>query len=210
MRMHQPLQNRQKVVTDDNVSSSFLPPLDSGRSYSTISSVRLSEPRATIGCGEKRYVHGFDLFLSQSGKGAVGWKAPPKPARETVVRQPTQMQSDAAKRLSQGLSVASVNHSARQRYIAQNHLNLPNALASTGYSVVLDPHEYQQLQSGPTAGQNGYSVGAGAGAGAGTAAGTSSTALLGGPYVPVYGGIYPAFNSDAKAETLWPSTKANR
>lgn len=151
----------------------------------------------------------------QSGKGAVGWKAPPKPARETVVRQPTQMQSDAAKRLSQGLSVASVNHSARQRYIAQNHLNLPNALASTGYSVVLDPHEYQQLQSSPNMGQNAYGAGAGGGAGAGASAtsgslGASSTALLGGPYVPVYGGIYPAFNSDAKAETLWPSTKANR
>jgi hypothetical protein len=48
MRMHQPLQNRQKVVTDDNVSSSFLPPLDSGRSYSTINSV--SHPVSMPAC----------------------------------------------------------------------------------------------------------------------------------------------------------------
>jgi hypothetical protein len=115
------------------------------------------------------------------------------------------MQSDAAKRLSQGLSVASVNHSARQRYIAQNHLNLPNALASTGYSVVLDPHEYQQLQPGANTGQNPYGAGAGA-----TSASTLAASQLGGPYVPVYGGIYPAFTPEPKAEALWPSTKANR
>lgn len=53
MRMHQPLQNRQKVVTDDNVSSSFLPPLDSGRSYSTINSVR-AVPESRRKCKEKR------------------------------------------------------------------------------------------------------------------------------------------------------------
>jgi hypothetical protein len=151
----------------------------------------------------------------QNGRGVVGWKAPPKPARETVVRQPTQGQSDAAKRLSQGLSVANVNHSARQRYIAQNHLNLPGALASTGYSVVLDPYEYQPQPVAP----QGYippstATGAGQGTGQGqpTASGGAVPAVanLGAPYVPVYGGVFPTFGTDAKPEGLWPSTKANR
>lgn len=46
------------------------------------------------------------LVEQQSAKGVVGWKAPPKPVRKEIVRQPTQTQADAAKRLSQGLSVA--------------------------------------------------------------------------------------------------------
>jgi hypothetical protein len=157
----------------------------------------------------------------QNGRGVVGWKAPPKPARETVVRQPTQGQSDAAKRLSQGLSVANVNHSARQRYIAQNHLNLPGALASTGYSVVLDPYEYQPQPLAPLAplAPQGYippSTAAGAGQGTGQGQPTASggavpaVANLGAPYVPVYGGVFPTFGADPKPEGVWPSTKANR
>lgn len=39
MRMHQPLHPRSKVVTDDNVSSSFLPPLDSGSTRSSFSTL---------------------------------------------------------------------------------------------------------------------------------------------------------------------------
>ena len=48
----------------------------------------------------------------------VGWKAPPKPVRKEIARQPTQTQADAAKRLSLGLSVsasAQRDAAARQR-----------------------------------------------------------------------------------------------
>lgn len=139
------------------------------------------------------------------GKGAVGWKAPPKPARETVViKQPTQVQTESAKRLSQGLSVKS-DHTNRHRYISQNHLNVPNALANTGYSVVLDPHEYQQLGQ-PGAG----GMGAGMQMQAPNGATAGGTAGIGNAYIPVYGGVYPTFSKELKSEVVWPSTKANR
>lgn len=137
----------------------------------------------------------------------MGWKAPPKPARETVVKQPTQGQADAAKRLSQGLSVAANHQTARYRYVGQNHLNVPNALANTGYSVVLDPHEYQQLSYGAGAGAVGT---AGAGMQQQAPNGTGLVQAGGAPYVPVYGGVYPTFNKDAKYEVIGPSTKASR
>jgi hypothetical protein len=218
MRMHQPLHLQRKVITDDNVTDkSFLPPLDAGSSrssFSAISSVRFL-PYACSKLSVWLMLLWCLCVDVQNGRGVVGWKAPPKPARETVVRQPTQGQSDAAKRLSQGLSVANVNHSARQRYIAQNHLNLPGALASTGYSVVLDPYEYQPQPLAP----QGYippSTAAGAGQGTGQSQPTASggavpaVANLGAPYVPVYGGVFPTVGTDAKPEGLWPSTKANR
>lgn len=149
----------------------------------------------------------------------MGWKAPPKPVRETVVRQPTQGQAEAAKRLSQGLSVTNAHQApSRQRYIAQNQLNAPGAIASTGYSVVLDPHEYhQQMQNGGFASGMQQPGSAGNGNGAGSLGPTgpgngamSSTAALGAPYLPVYGGVYPTFGAEAKPEGAWPSTKASR
>lgn len=157
--------------------------------------------------------------MSLQGKGAVGWKAPPKPAREAVVRQPTQGQSDAAKRLSQGLSVASTQP-PRARYAAQSLVGMPNALASSGYSVVLDPTEFSLLNSPGSAGvpqagvpgnpgaypHGAYPHGAYANGGGQQQAGVAP----GNPYQPVYGGIYPAFNRDGKPEAVWPSTKANR
>ena len=137
------------------------------------------------------------------GKGAVGWKAPPKQTREPVVRQPTQGQTEAAKRLSQGLSVDTNKSTARSnRYVAHNILGAPTPLA-----VVLDPTEYQQqsmmMAGAPqgAAGYGGYASGAPQQGGA---------VAPGNPYQPVYGGIYPAFNRDGKPEAVWPSTKANR
>ena len=144
----------------------------------------------------------------------MGWKAPPKPARETVVRQPTQGQSDAAKRLSQGLSVANTQQ-PRARYSAQNLVGMPNALASSGYSVVLDPTEFSLLNAPGSAGvpQAGVPANPGAhqhGAYANGAGQQQAGVAPGNPYQPVYGGLYPAFNRDGKPEAVWPSTKANR
>ena len=109
MRLRCPLPNRAK--TDEN-KDNFLPPLaPPSTSRSNMSSMG-------------------------TGKGVVGWKAPPKPARDSVVKQPTASQSESAKRLSQGLSVAHTR--AAQR-------NLNNAQVTIGdvgtYSVVLDPQE---------------------------------------------------------------------
>ena len=152
------------------------------------------------------------LFFSfgNQGKGAVGWKAPPKPVRDTAVRQPTQGQSDAAKRLSQGLSVTR-DQSARGRYTSQNMLGVPNPLASSGYSVVLDPTEYSQMgANAPSPTQQGIPTNGAYPTGAYANVPQQAGAAPGNPYTPVYGGIYPAFNRDGKPEAVWPSTKANR
>ena len=106
MRLRCPLPNRAK--TDD---ASFLPPLDPP------SSSRSS--MSTMG----------------TGKGVVGWKAPPKVVKESVVKQPTASQTESAKRLSQGLSVA---HNRAQRA----NINAQVTIGDVGtYSVVLDPQE---------------------------------------------------------------------
>jgi hypothetical protein len=108
------------------------------------------------------------LLLKKAGKGIVGWKAPPKPVRKEPVRQPTQTQSDAAKRLSQGLSVSAASHresSVRHRnnnvasnlfysssankyvflcYFMHFYCSKYNYFSGNNYlphGVVLDPHE---------------------------------------------------------------------
>lgn len=70
----------------------------------------------------------------------VGWKAPPKPAAKETVKQPTVSQLEAAKRLSQGISVAA--------NAANAPLRARNGSGSVGdsYSVVLDPAEYAAAQ----------------------------------------------------------------
>lgn len=141
MRLRCPLPNRAK----SDESQGFLPPLDppsSSRSqYSSMG----------------------------NGKGVVGWKAPPKPNRNAEpLKQPTQMQSDAAKRLSQGLSVTQTASSSRrqqtihQQQILQQQFN-PAAGGNSMYSVVLDPQEqndqqnygYYNLNSASSGSQNG-------------------------------------------------------
>ena len=49
---------------------------------------------------------------SSQGSRGVGWRAPPKPQEKKDIRQPTQTQLDAAKRLSQGLSVSQTSTSS--------------------------------------------------------------------------------------------------
>lgn len=112
MRLRCPLPNRAK--TDEN-KDNFLPPLEPpASSRSTMSSMG-------------------------TGRGVVGWKAPPKPVREAVVKQPTALQSESAKRLSQGLSVA---HTRGQRA----NTNAQVTIGDVGtYSVVLDPQELNSL-----------------------------------------------------------------
>lgn len=75
-----------------------------------------------------------------TGRGVVGWKAPPKIVRESVVKQPTASQSESAKRLSQGLSVA---HARGQRANANPQVVAIGDVAT--YSVVLDPQEMNSM-----------------------------------------------------------------
>ena len=81
---------------------------------------------------------------------------------------------------------------------------MPSALASTGYSVVLDPHEYQQMHPSSS------------GVGAAAAGSSSGSAVQTGgqqvsnAYLPIYGGGFPTFNGESKPDPVWPSTKANR
>lgn len=72
-----------------------------------------------------------------NGKGVVGWKAPPKPQKHDVPKQPTPSQQESAKRLSQGLSVA---NTVRQRNASQAAVALLQSTEAQ-YSVVLDPQE---------------------------------------------------------------------
>lgn len=75
------------------------------------------------------------IFSLQSAKG-IGWKAPPEPERKPAPKEPGIDQLDAAKRLSQGLSVKEVKHSVRQRTTAENALSTRYAA-----SVVLDQQQ---------------------------------------------------------------------
>eukprot|EP01040_Poterioochromonas_malhamensis_P013614 gene13613-15000_t len=113
-RKFRPLPHRVKTEEGSAGSSgSFLPPLDPpASSRSSFSSMG-------------------------TGKGVVGWKAPPKPVKYEAPKQPTPSQQDAAKRLSQGLSVAST---VRQRNATQAAVSLLQN-NETQYSVVLDPQE---------------------------------------------------------------------
>jgi hypothetical protein len=166
------------------------------------------------------------LSCIQSGKG-VGWKAPPKVVREPL-KQPTQGQADAAKRLSQGLSVAPTGNSVRQRSLSgivqHNGGGGGGGFNNSSYSVVLDPQEYNQLQAAALGAINNNSTNNGANSmaamqqlqqqqylanqqqqgGGGAVAGTT------GAYLPVYGGVYTPFNSNGKQEAMWPSSKASR
>jgi len=145
MRLHCPLPNR--GIEKDNGSSSSLPLIDSSNNTSRTSSSTMS---------------------TQSAKGVVGWKAPPKPVRKEIVRQPTQTQADAAKRLSQGLSVSA--SAQRDAAVRQRNSGISNNLfhcSSTNFSgyppngIILDPQEYPQhmyisnmMNQGPTNGIN--------------------------------------------------------
>lgn len=114
MRLRCPLPNRTKAEADSvSTNSNFLPPLDAPSSSRS----------SSMG----------------SGKGAIGWKAPPKPSRSdsTTRKEPSASQAESAKRLSQGLSV-SQSHRARNN----NHDSLLNNSDSSHFSVVLDPQEY--------------------------------------------------------------------
>ena len=74
----------------------------------------------------------------------VGWKAPPKPIRNEPPKQPTALQTESAKRLSQGLSVATTirNRNATNSGSSNSSVQ-PNNEAQ--YSVVLDPQEYNTM-----------------------------------------------------------------
>ena len=78
------------------------------------------------------------FYSLQSGRGIVEWKAPPKPATKEPPRQPTEAQSAAATRLSQGLSTG-IN-SSRARGGSNNTCN------AVSPSVVLDKHSQPHLQ----------------------------------------------------------------
>lgn len=75
----------------------------------------------------------------------MGWKAPPKPQAKEPLRQPTETQAAAAKRLSQGLSVnTNANgHSSRTR-----NANPYGNVASSSFSVVLDSNSEYPLYDG--------------------------------------------------------------
>lgn len=114
MRLRCPLPNRSKA--DENSGGNFLPPLDApSSSRSSMSSIG-------------------------SGRGVVGWKAPPKPQQKDVPRQPTVSQLESAKRLSQGLSVASAAEKAK--------LGMTTSNSVESHNVVLDPVDYSLNSNG--------------------------------------------------------------
>ncbi len=78
------------------------------------------------------------FYSLQSGRGIVEWKVPPKLATKEPPRQPTDAQSAAATRLSQGLST-NIN-SSRGRGGSNNACN------AVSPSVVLDEHSQPHLQ----------------------------------------------------------------
>ncbi|RYH19916.1 hypothetical protein EON65_25245 [archaeon] len=114
MRLRCPLPNRAKA--DENSSGNFLPPLDApSSSRSSMSSIG-------------------------SGRGVVGWKAPPKPQQKEAPKQPTVSQLESAKRLSQGLSVASVAEKAKQ--------GMTSSSSVESHNIVLDPVDYSVNPNG--------------------------------------------------------------
>lgn len=104
---------------------------------------------------ENSVIDVFFMDAQGTGKGVVGWKAPPKPNKPDtqVVKQPTQQQLEFAKRLSQGLSTSlkAGNHTHKNK-----RGGAPNVLTTAEnvqYSVILDPQEYALM-----AGANGNSA----------------------------------------------------
>jgi tubulin polyglutamylase TTLL6/13 len=91
MRLHCPLPSRRKANSADDSSSQSVPPPDSRSGSSSATNAK-----------------------SAGG----GWRAPPpKTESKSSVKELTQAQSDAAKRLSQGLSVSEMAHqSVRKQY----------------------------------------------------------------------------------------------
>jgi hypothetical protein len=142
MRLTNPLLNRAKGSVDDGAGSGVLPQLESAGS---------KPPFSAFGVSINAFRHRklvFTLYFGwlrnvQGGKG-VGWKAPAEPERKLPPREPGVDQVDAAKRLSQGLSVKEVKHSVRQRLTAENAI-------STRYSaaVVLDKQAQIDPQAPP-------------------------------------------------------------
>jgi hypothetical protein len=151
------------------------------------------------------------------------------------LKQPTQGQADAAKRLSQGLSVAPTGNSVRQRSLSGivQHSGGGGGggfNANSSYSVVLDPQEYNQLQAAALGAINNNSTNNGANSMAAMQqlqqqqqylanqqmqmqqqqGGGGAVAGTAGTYLPVYGGVYTPFNSNGKQEAMWPSSKASR
>lgn len=115
MRMTRPLPNRAKMSDDTSSMGSFLPSINNSESSKSSNSM--------IG----------------SGKGVVGWKAPPKPvARSEPIKQPTAVQTESARRLSQGLSVKNGSSKGGRNII-------DNSASNVQYSVVLDPQEYNTV-----------------------------------------------------------------
>jgi hypothetical protein len=129
MRLHNPLPNRSRASLDDSGGSGFLPPLDAASSsskppFSSSFAVRtmslsLVPPGSLNSALFLTIASTLSPSILQSGK-AVGWKAPPEPEKRPAPKEPGIDQVDAAKRLSQGLSVKEVKHSIRQRITAEN------------------------------------------------------------------------------------------
>ena len=81
LRMRAPLANRQRPSSEENQGS--LPPLHAETS--------------------RGFVHGT-VAHNMLSRGGPGWRAPPRIDKKKIERVPTQNQSEAAQRLSQGLS----------------------------------------------------------------------------------------------------------
>jgi hypothetical protein len=79
------------------------------------------------------------IILKGSGRGVVGWKAPPKPVRKEV-KAPTQMQADAANRLYMGHSTTGAI--SRRASLGQQPQGANSNNPVNQYGIVLDPQEY--------------------------------------------------------------------
>lgn len=124
----------------------------------------------------------------------VGWKAPPKPqTKNEPLKQPTASQTESAKRLSQGLSVA---NTVRQRNASQAVSIMQNF--ESQYSVVLDPQEYNN--SGNTIANNNSNNN-----NPGMMNGAAAPQMAANFGQPMQNGVYSNGNY-----VLWPSTKAHR
>ena len=100
LRMRAPLANRQRPSSEENQGS--LPPLHAETS--------------------RGFVHGT-VAHNLLSRGGPGWRAPPRIEKKKIDRVPTQNQSEAAQRLSQGLS-SSHNKNTTKRSINNEMRNL--------------------------------------------------------------------------------------
>ena len=124
MRMYHPLANKARSVAGaTDPSQTGLPPLDMS----------------------KNPLPGSIAANLVKGGSSGGWKAPPKIERPTPAPvQPTQSQLDAAKRLSQGLSVK--KHSTRDRRDYSHSHSTATATATAGMLLNLSQQQHLQLQ----------------------------------------------------------------